>query len=292
MPRTPLVPRASRAAHASWAPRTPRASRARRASAAVLAASALLLAAGCGDDGGSGPDGGDSSSSPSKSSAAPASPGGGKALGERQADSAVLAQGNLPSGWAAADLDDTTAAGDSPDDLSTRDRDCKRLLDALGGDIDGQEAKTDASGSYKKGDSGPYASNDVSSYDGDGARRAFDAFRKASADCTSFTTHNNQVTIDFTTSKLSVPSAGDDAAGVRARGKAEGGPADGSTLTLDLALARVGQSTTGVVTLSEGKGKGSDGKLAGDLLKKSADRLQQATDGRTPSPKAPLSQGD
>lgn len=190
-----------------------------------------------------------------------------------------------------ADLDDTTAAGDSPDDLSTRDRNCEKALDALVGDLDSQEATTDASRSYQKGDNGPYASNSIASYNGDGARQAFDTFKKASADCGSFTTHNNQVTIDFTTSKLSVPSAGDDRAGVRARGTAVGGPADGSTLTLDLALARVGQNTTGVATLGGGQG-GSGDKLTGDLLKKSADRLQQATDGKTPSPKAPLSQGD
>ncbi|MDJ1130429.1 hypothetical protein [Streptomyces iconiensis] len=266
----------------------------RRTSAALLAAFALF-AAGCGDDGKGGGYGGsdDDSPSPSKSASKPASKtpaqGNGRALAEKQATMALLAEGNLPSGWSQADLDDTTAAGDSPDDLSTHDRNCKQLLDAFGGDIDGQEAKTDASRSYQKSSKGPYASNRIASYDGSGTKQAFSMFKKMSDSCTKFTTHNNKVTVDFSTSKLKLPSAGDESAGVRASGKAKGGPADGSTLTLDLALARVGQSTTGVVTLNV---DGKDPKLAGDLLKKSADRLQQATDGATPTPKAPAARDD
>ncbi|WP_030892692.1 hypothetical protein [Streptomyces sp. NRRL F-5053] len=267
--------------------------RTRRTPAAVALVSAvLLLAAGCGDDGGSG-DGGEDSPSPSKAAQSPDSsaPKGGP-ISENQADRALLAEENLPKGWSVADLDDTTAAGDSPDDLSTRDRDCKQMLDALVGDMDALESPTDASRSFQKSTKGPYLSQKIASFDGNGAQKTLSAFRKAAGKCKKLTTHNNQVSVEFTTSSRKAPKAGDDTAAVRARGTARGGPADGSTLTLDLVLTRVGNSTTGLAGLTAGGKEAKPTKVTDDVAKTAAARLKEAAKGGTPTPTAPADQDD
>ncbi|WP_327392150.1 hypothetical protein OG533_11985 [Streptomyces sp. NBC_01186] len=265
--------------------------------ATALAAALLLSAAGCGydEESGSGP-GGDSpspsasASAPEESGAPSGSPSGGKGrLTERQATSALLAPGNLPAGWKAADLDDTTLAGDAPDDLSTRDRNCKQLFNALGGDLAGREARTDAARDYAMGEKGPYLAGDVASYDGTAAIRAMSTFKSVRDSCTKFSTKNNSVVIDFTVSALKGSFLGEDSLGAELRGKAKGGPADGSDVALDLVLARAGQSTTGLAVLSAGEG---DEKLTADAAKAALRRLQEATAGKTPSPTVPAEQGD
>ncbi|MGP3990019.1 hypothetical protein [Streptomyces sp. 3N207] len=257
--------------------------------AGVLVAAALLTLAGCGGD-----DGVNSgkTSSPSPPPSKPgATPTGSPSkvtgpLSEQQARAALLVEGNLPAGWRHADLDDSTAAGDAPDDLSTKDRNCKQLLDALGGDVDRHEARTDASRDYRRSANGPYLSSEIASYDkeeGDGSKRALSTFKSVRASCKKFTAENNAVTVDFTVSPLKV-EPGADSACARLRGTARGGPADGKQLTLDLVLARVKQSTTGLALLSVGDG---DKALTARVAGAAAERLKDVTAGRIPSPTVP-----
>ncbi|TGG83370.1 hypothetical protein [Streptomyces albus] len=257
----------------------------------ALSAVVLLSVAGCGGGGQSDASGEGTSPSPSKSKASPTgSPSTAQGpLSEQQARAALLAEGNLPSGWKHADLDDTTVAGDAPDDLSTKNRDCKKLIDALGGDLDKHEARTDGSRDYRKSADGPYLSSEVASYDqAKGAKRALGTFKSVSKSCKKVTTRNNAVTIDWKVSQLK-RKTGADSAGVRLRGKAEGGPGNGKQLTLDLVLSRVKQSTTGLALLTTGKG---DDKLSADLAKEAAKRLKAVAKGRTPTPTVPPEKGD
>ncbi|NSC21664.1 hypothetical protein FM076_10775 [Streptomyces albus subsp. chlorinus] len=259
---------------------------------AAVAVAALLALAGCGDDGGDA--GGPSPSPPPSKTGAtptgsPSKPQG--PLSEQQARAALLVEGNLPAGWRHADLDDTTAAGDAPDDLSTKDRNCKQLFDALGGDVDRHEARTDASRDYRKAAGGPYLSSEIASYDsadGDGATRALSTFVSVRESCRRVTTHNNAVTVEWTVSPLKT-GTGADAEGARLRGTARGGPADGKRLTLDLVLSRVKQSTTGLALLSAGQG---DTRLTAGAAKAAADRLKAVAAGRTPAPTVPPEQDD
>ncbi|MEU2719255.1 hypothetical protein [Streptomyces smyrnaeus] len=261
----------------------------------ALVAAVLLPLVGCGDDGEAGP--GDRTSSPSPPPSKPgATPTGSPTkadgpLSKQQTRAALLVEGVLPAGWQHADLDDTTAAGDAPDDLSTKDRNCKRLLDALGGDLDKHEARTDASRDHRKSADGPYLSSEVASYDstgGDGSKRALSIFESVRESCRKFTTENNAVTVKFTVSRLKVPT-GADSASARLRGTARGGPADGEQLTLDLVLTRVKQSTTGLALLSVGDG---DTAVTTRAAKAAAARLKAVTEGRTPTPTVPPEQDD
>ncbi|MFI8851913.1 hypothetical protein ACIGW3_17225 [Streptomyces sp. NPDC053499] len=260
----------------------------------ALAAATLLALAGCGDgDGGSSGETPSPSPPPSKSDASPTgSPSQADGpLSEQQTRAALPAEGNLPAGWHHADLDDTTAAGDAPDDLSTKDRNCKQLFDTLGGDLDRHEARTDASRDYRKSANGPYLATEVASYDeegGDGSKRALSTFKSVRASCEKFTAKNNAVTVDFTVSRLRV-DPGTDSACARLRGTAQGGPADGEQLTLDLVLARVEQSTTGLALLSVGDG---DKSLTTRAARTATTRLKAVTQGRTPSPTVPPPEGD
>lgn len=258
----------------------------------LLSAAVLFTSAGCGSDSGS-DSGGDSPSpsSPTKSGATPTgSPSEAQGpLSEQQARAALVVEGNLPRGFQSADLDDTTAAGDAPDDLDTKDRNCKKLFDALGGDLDGREARTDASRDYSKGAAGPYLADEIASYDGGRtAKRALSTFESVRDSCRKVTTRNNAVTVKWTASELR-PRTGADSAAVRLRGTARGGRADGKQLTLDLVLIRSQQSTTGLALLSTGKG---EAKLTTDVARTAGKRLTEVTKGRTPTPTVPPEQDD
>ncbi|MGI5352342.1 hypothetical protein ACQEU8_29750 [Streptomyces sp. CA-250714] len=266
-----------------------RAARCSPVAGALVAAALLALTSGCGDDDGAGPGKTPSPSPPPTKTGATPTGSPSKVSGplsEQQARASLLAEGNLPAGWRHADLDDSTAAGDAPDDLSTRDRNCKQLLDALGGDLDRHEARTDASRDYRRSANGPYLSSEIASYDkadGDGSKRALSTFKSVRSSCKKFTAKNNAVTVDFTVSPLKV-EPGADSACARLRGAARGGPADGKQLTLDLVLARVKQSTTGLALLSVGEG---DKALTARAARAAAERLKDVTAGRTPSPTVP-----
>ncbi|MGY1435670.1 hypothetical protein [Streptomyces reniochalinae] len=267
----------------------PRPSRRRAPLVGVLSAALLLSVAGCGGDGES--DSSGESPSPSKSDATPTgSPSKAQGpLSEQQARAALVVEQNLPAGWKSADLDDTTAAGDAPDDLSTKDRNCKKLMDTLGGDLDKHEARTDASRDYSKKASGPYLSSEIASYDATrDAKRALSTFKSVRDSCKKVTTRNNATTVEWKVSELKT-KAGGDSAGARLRGTAKGGSADGKQLTLDLVLTRAEGSTTGLALLTTGKG---DTTMTTGVAKEAAKRLKTVAKGRTPTPTVPPEQDD
>ncbi|GAA2596599.1 hypothetical protein [Streptomyces axinellae] len=269
---------------------------ARRPCAATAPAlAALLFLAGCGDGGG--PGGGRGSASPSSPSASHPPPsgspsassgppsGGAGVLDERQVTNALLAPGSLPGGWRTIGRNVTTLTGDVPRDLSTRDRNCEKLFDTLVGHLSGHEARTDAARDYRAGGRGrgPYLSSAVASYDGTDAIRTVSTFESVRDSCPKFRTRNKSVVIDFAVSPLKGAYLGEDSPGARLRGKAAGGPADGSQVTLDLVLARAGQNTTGTAVLSPGSG---DAALTEDAARTALKRLQRVTARKTPSPTA------
>lgn len=248
--------------------------RTRRPYAATASAAALLLLLpGCGGDGGSGAGRGSASTS-----------GGAGVLDERQVTGAVLAPDSLSAGWETIERSVTTLAGDVPTDLRTRDRNCKKLFDALGGHLGGHRARTNAARDYRKGKRGPYLSSEVASYEGTDAIRTVSTFKSVRDSCTRFRAKHSAVVVVFTVSPLKGAFVGEDSPGVRLRGKAEGGPADGSRIALDLVLARAGQSTTGVAVLSTGDG---DAGLTADAAKTALNRLQRTAAGKTPFPTVP-----
>lgn len=256
-----------------------------RTTAAAAAAALLLLAAGCGDDG----DSGGSSSSASSDSPAPSdtasgssSGGGGRTLSRAQTQNALLTVQDFPSGWKAADLDDNQAGGgDSPDDLETDEPRCDKLFDIMDGDADTNDAVHDASREFEKGAKGPFVSNPVSAYSGNNARRALKDFKQAGNDCGTFHSKDGRSTITFKVSPMTMQSYGDASVAFRAKGTAKGGNADGRTYDLVLVLARVASSTTGVALMSV---DGTDNKAVPAVMKNAVKRLQQVTDGKTPSP--------
>ncbi|MFG3257934.1 hypothetical protein [Streptomyces sp. NPDC048172] len=225
---------------------------------AALAVLALALTAGCGD--GSSSSGDSSSSSPSPSSSPSSS-----ALSKTELKKALLTKEDFPSGWSATDL----GASDKAGGLGADNKECQGLLDTLSGD----KAHAEADRDFQKSDSGPFVSNGVASYEKGGAKKALRDFKRLSSRCEGFTSKDGGGSVTFTVAPMTLPAFGDESGALRLTGKAKGGPADGLSISMDLALARVGPSTTGVAHMSV---LGPDSKITPKLMRKSVERLRES----------------
>ena len=223
-------------------------------------------AAGCGDD--------SSPSEPSKASKASSSPKRSSspspsALGKAELRKALLTKKDFPSGWRTTSL----GASDKAGGLDADDVECRRLLDTLSGD----KAHAEADRDFEKSDSGPFVSQGVASYEKGGAKGALRDFKRLTSRCEGFTSKTGGTgSVTFTVAPMTLPAYGDESGALRFTGKAQGGPADGLSITMDLVLARVGPNTTGVAHMSV---LGPDSKVTPGLMKKAVERMRAVTKG-------------
>ncbi|NGO73560.1 hypothetical protein G5C65_35575 [Streptomyces sp. SB3404] len=235
-----------------------------RSSGVVALALLGALAAGCGDDTGSDP----GSDSPSASAPRSAEPDSGP-LGKTEVRKALLTVGDFPAGWSRTDLDD-----DGTSDLDAEDETCDRFLDTL----DGDDARTDASRDFEKSHTGPFVSSGVASYGTGRAKKVMRDFARLGSECRAFTSKDEDdgSEVAFTVKPLSMPDFGDESEALRLTGKARGGAsAKEMTLTVDLVLARVGPSTTGVANMSV---LGSDSQVTAEVMERAVSRLRRVQD--------------
>ncbi|GAA2088716.1 hypothetical protein GCM10009801_52560 [Streptomyces albiaxialis] len=236
----------------------PRALPPRTTAALAVLVLALVPTAGCGGDESS--SSGGSGSSPS---ASPTRPPG--ALSKAELKKALLTEQDFPSGWAATDL----GASDKAGDLGADNKQCQGLLDAVSGD----KSRTEATRDFEKSESGPFVSNGVASYGKSGAKKALRDFKRLSSRCKGFTSKGGGGAVTFTVAPMTLPAFGDESAGLRLTGRAKGGPADGLALSMQLLVARVGPSTTGVAHMSV---LGPDGKITSKLMRRAVERLRES----------------
>ncbi|MFF4757020.1 hypothetical protein [Streptomyces sp. NPDC001292] len=209
----------------------------RRAAAAVFAASALALVAACGSGASDAKDanpGGETSAASEPTS---------EPLSSREAEKALLADSDLPTGWKRDPelvIDGSEQA--APEDLLAKPADatCQPLVDLFNtGRIDA-DYKANAQAVFLKGES--MISQDVSAYSPDQAERAMTALGKAIDECGTFDSKFGGGKAKVTTKTLEVEGFGDETYGFSL--KVEYG--DDMVVDVEYGVVRDGANTTNV----------------------------------------------
>ncbi|MEU6012392.1 hypothetical protein [Streptomyces sp. NPDC047453] len=207
----------------------------RRAAAAAFAASALALVAACGSGASeekvANPD--DDTSSASEPTSEP--------LTSREAEKALLADSDLPTGWK-RDPELVIDGEAAPEDLLAKPADaiCQPLVNLFNtGRID-VDYKANAQAVFLKGES--MISQDVSAYSPDQAERAITALGKAIDECGTFDSKFGGGKAKVTTKTLEVEGFGDETAGFSL--KVEYG--DDMVVDVEFGVVRDGANITSV----------------------------------------------
>ncbi|MFI7341073.1 hypothetical protein ACIBUY_24425 [Streptomyces sp. NPDC050085] len=250
-----------------------------RGTAAGLAASSLLFAAACGGAA-------EAEEKPApKASKAPADPKA-KSLSAAQVSAARLLVGDLPTGWSNADGQDEDGDGDGTaveGEFGRADKkSCQPMVDLLNGKV-GSAATAQDGSSFEGPDAGEYGpahvSVEVGTFAPGKAASTDKGFTDAVAACdSSFHTTMDGAQLKVHVGQLSVPNVGDAAQGARlTMAMPETDEYEGTEMTIDLAQLRYGQSLVAVMYMGSGT---NDAESFGTILRKSAQKLADVTDGK------------
>ncbi|GAB3069298.1 hypothetical protein [Pedococcus soli] len=152
------------------------------------------------------------------SEAAPKPQGAGDKLDAKQVKAALLAVGDMPTGWAAAESEP------EKDDTSTVEpASCQKLFDNM--DTSGKKvkAKHKASASFTQGGMlGVQFEEEVASFDDDNQGDHVEGLGKVLTECSKMTVVDGAERMPMTMTGLSFPNLGDQTLAFRAKAKSEG----------------------------------------------------------------------
>lgn len=187
----------------------------------VALAVAVTFLAGCGDA----PEraqtvGSQSPASPARETtkAAPKPKGAGDKLDATQVKAALLAVGDMPTGWAAA-----KSEPDEEDTSTVEPASCQKLFDQMDSAKQDVKAKHKAKVSFEQGGMlGVQFEEEVSSFDEDGQGDKIEAVAKVLTQCSKMTMVDGSDRTPMTMTGLSFPNLGDQTLAFRATAKSEG----------------------------------------------------------------------